>query len=113
MSDVKKIIVSKFATDDLNEIAEYYNSINRKYVAKIVKEFKENIYSLKKFPFRGRIVPELEEFGIIQFRELIQGNYRIVYKVENETITIQTIIDSRRNFEDIIFSKLVQTFEDK
>lgn len=62
--------------------------------------------SLKKHPRSVRVVPELEKQGILHYRELIQGYYRIVYEISDDKIIIHTIIDGRRNFEDLIISKL-------
>ena len=108
MNEIKNVIVSRFAEDDLDEIVEFYDSLSHSYVEKNVKLFESNVLSLKKFPMRGRVVPELMKHGITRFRELIQGYYRIVYEIDGETVIVHTIIDGRRNFEEIIFSKLVR-----
>lgn len=108
--EISEVIVSRFAEDDLNENAEYYNSLSQNYVAKVVSEFEKNVMSLKNHPKSGRIVPELERQGIEQFRELIQGNYRIVYEISADKVIVHTIIDGRRNFEDIIISKLMRYY---
>ena len=71
MIEIKEIVVSRFAEDDLNEIIEYYESLSRSYVEKTIKQFEENVMSLKQFPMRGRIVSELSKHGITRFRELI------------------------------------------
>ena len=103
---IKDIIISQFAEDDLDEIAAYYVSLSPGYVEKVISDFEENVMSLKEHPKSGRIVPELEKQGIIRYRELIQGYYRIVYEISEETIIVHTIIDGRRNFEELIVSKL-------
>ena len=103
---INEVIVSQFAEDDLNEIVEYYFLLSQNYVGKIISEFEENIMSLKKHPRSGRVVPELEKQGILQYRELIQGYYRIVYEISDDKVIVYAIIDGRRNFEDIIISKL-------
>ena len=103
---IKEVIVSQFAEDDLNEIAEYYFSLSQNYVEKVISEFEENVMSLQRHPKSGRVVPELEKQGILQYRELIQGYYRIVYELSDDKVIVHTIIDGRRNFEDIIISKL-------
>lgn len=108
-----EVIVSQFAEDDLNEIIEYYFSLSEKYVEKVISEFEENVMSLQRHPKSGRIVPELEKQGILQFRELIQGYYRIVYEISAEKVIVHTIIDGRRNFEDIIISKLSRYYGNK
>lgn len=105
-NETNEVIVSQFAEDDLNEIVEYYFLLSQNYVEKIISEFEENIMSLKKHPRSGRVVPELEKQGILQYRELIQGYYRIVYEISDDKVIVHTIIDGRRNFEDIIISKL-------
>lgn len=105
-NEIKEVIVSQFAEDDLNEIVEYYFLLSQNYVEKIISEFEENVMSLKKHPRSGRVVPELEKQGILQYRELIQDYYRIVYEISDDKIIVHTIIDGRRNFEDIIISKL-------
>lgn len=105
-NEISEVIVSRFAEDDLNEIAEYYFSLSQNYVEKVISEFEENVMSLKEHPKSGRVVPELEKQGILQYRELIQGYYRIVYEISDKKVIIHTIIDGRRNFEDIIISKL-------
>lgn len=105
-NEINEVIVSQFAEDDLNEIVEYYFLLSQNYVEKIISEFEENIMSLKKHPRSGRVVPELEKQGILQYRELIQDYYRIVYEISDDKVIVHTIIDGRRNFEDIIISKL-------
>ena len=103
---IEEIIISDFAEDDLNEIADYYFSLNPNYVEKIISEFEENVMSLQNHPKSGRIVPELEHQGITQYRELIQDYYRIIYEISEKKVIVHTIIDGRRNFEEIIISKL-------
>ncbi len=105
-NEIKEVIVSRFAEDDLNEIIEYYFSLSQNYVEKLISEFEKNIMSLQRHPKSGRVVPELEKQGILRYRELIQEYYRILYEISDNKIIVHTIIDGRRNFEDIIISKL-------
>ena len=105
-NEIKEVEVSPFAQDDLNEIIEYYFSYSQNYVETTISEFEENVMSLQQHPKSGRIVPELERQGIIQYRELIQGYYRIIYKISKDKIIVLTVIDGRRNFEEIIIEKL-------
>ena len=106
--DVYNVIVSRFAKDDLNEIIEYYDSLNKSYVESVINQFEDNILSLSHFPQSGRIIPEIHKQGIERYRELIQGNYRIVYEVREKDVVIHTIIDSRRNFEETLILKLMR-----
>lgn len=105
-NEINEVEVSPFAQDDLNEIIEYYFLYSQNYIETTISEFEENIMSLQQYPRSGRIVPELERQGITQYRELIQGNYRIIYKISKGKVTVLTVIDGRRNFEEIIIEKL-------
>ena len=105
-NEIKEVEVSPFAQDDLNEIIEYYSSYSQNYVETTISEFEENVMSLQQHPKSGRIIPELERQGITQYRELIQGYYRIIYKISKDKVTVLTVIDGRRNFEEIIIEKL-------
>ncbi|MCR5612674.1 type II toxin-antitoxin system RelE/ParE family toxin [Treponema sp.] len=110
---IEEIIVSEFAEEDLNEIADYYFSRSPDYVERIISEFEENVMSLQKHPRSGRVVPELERQGITQYRELIQEYYRIIYEISGKKVIVHTIIDGRRNFEDAIISKLSRNYGSK
>ena len=75
--------------------------------------FEENVESLQNHPKSGRIVPELERQSITKYRELIQEYYRIVYEISGNKVIVHTIIDGRRNFEEIIISKLSRYYGNK
>ena len=107
-SKVYNVIVSKSAEDDLRDIVDYYKSLNPSYVESVITQFEHNILSLSRFPLSGRIVPELYDQGIEQYREMIQGQYRIVYEKQAENVVVQAVIDSRRNLQDILLAKLLR-----
>ncbi|MFP4383811.1 MAG: type II toxin-antitoxin system RelE/ParE family toxin [Spirochaetia bacterium] len=110
MSKKYKTIISRFAEDDLYEIIDYHKSINIDFAEKLLVSIEDKIKNLKLFPEQGRVVPELEQQNIIDYRELIQGNYRIIYAIQEHTVIIHTIIDSRRNLEDLIIKKLMRKY---
>ena len=83
------------AKDDLKAIAEYIKLDSARYAQLQIIKIKTRTQILKSFPQTGRIVPEIESE---QIRELIEGNYRIIYKVISETrIDILTIHHSARD----------------
>ena len=85
------------AIDDINNIAEYIAKDSIKY-AKIQSErFFEATEILLTRPSVGRIVPEVNKPNI---RELILGNYRIIYKIiSTNRIDILTIHHSARRIK--------------
>ena len=66
------------------------------------------IQTINFFPLRGRVVPELQKEGIIIYRELIVEPWRVMYKIENDTVYIMAIFDSRQNVEELLLQKLLR-----
>jgi toxin ParE1/3/4 len=95
-----KIIWSPLSVDRMTEISEYIAEDNPDASIKWVESIFEIIGRLKQFPESGRIVPEINKSHI---REIIQGNYRIIYKVRQEEIFILTV----RHFKQILPSEEV------
>jgi len=101
-------IFTKFAEDDLIEILDYYVDKNPDYIPKLVNRIDIRLEELRTFPEKGRVVPELEKKSITDYRELIEGYYRIIYHIKDQNVFVLSIIDGRRNFEEIIVTKLMR-----
>jgi plasmid stabilization system protein ParE len=95
------------ARDDLEEIAEYIAQTNMTYAVKTLDKIELAVKNLYTSPKRGRIVPELERYGYVLYREIIVDYWRIMYKIENDIVYIMVVIDGRRNVEDIILKKII------
>ena len=93
---------------DLKEIIEFISVESPGNALKILQKIKESALSLYTLPERGRIVPELQDQGISQYRELIIPPWRLIYRIARNKIYVLTVIDSRRNVEDILLKRLIQ-----
>ncbi len=100
-----KVIWSHIIEDDLNKVIEYItgNSINNALA--IFHKIKDKYLRLFTFPNRGKIVPELQEYGILLYRELIVESWRIIYRISDNYIYVLSVIDSRQNAEDILLNR--------
>ena len=83
-----KIIWSPLAIDRVSEIAEYIAQDKPSAAEKWINAVFSKVEQLKSSPGIGRVVPEIRND---QFRELIYGNYRIIYRIEKKQISILTI----------------------
>ena len=83
-----KIIWSPLAVDRSSEIADYIAQDKPSAAEKWINTVFSKVEQLKSSPEIGRIVPELNN---TQFREIIYGNYRIIYRIEKKQISILTI----------------------
>ncbi len=83
-----KLIWSPLAIERISEIANYIAQDNPAAAEKWVDKIFEQVERLHEFPESGRIVPEIKNK---MFREIISGNYRVIYKYEDLQVLILTV----------------------
>ena len=74
----------------------------------ILKKIEKQVNDLYHFPKRCRIIPELYDQGILQYREMIIRPWRVMYRISNSKVYVLAIIDSRQNIEDILLQRFTQ-----
>jgi len=74
--------------DRVSEIAEYIAQDKPSAAEKWIDMLFSKVEQLEFAHEIGRIVPEIRNN---QFRELIYGNYRIIYRIEKKQISVLTI----------------------
>jgi toxin ParE1/3/4 len=97
---------SETSENDLISIIQYIAEDNLYQAYDIFKIIKEKASNLRVFPNRGRIIPELLEQGVTQYRELIIPPWRIMYRVSENEVYVLSVLDSRQNVEDILLRRL-------
>lgn len=97
---------SETSENDLIAIVQYIADDNPHQANEIFKSIKERASSLRVFPERSRIVPELLDHGVTQYREVIIPPWRIIYRVSENKVYILSVLDSRQNVEDILLRRL-------
>ena len=102
-----EVIWTKNAKFDLEQIIEYIKIDSQDVAKKIFFEIKKECENLYYFPRRKRIVPELQQIGILKYREIIYKRWRIIYKIDNTKVYVLLVADSSRNLEDILFQRLI------
>jgi len=83
-----KIIWSPLAVDRVSEIAGYIAQDNPVAAESWINTVFKKVEDLKAFPESGRLVPETDNKTI---RELIYGNYRIIYRLEEKRLSVLTV----------------------
>ncbi len=80
MKKIYDVRWSETAERDLIAIIEYIADDSPSRAYEVFKEVRRKASSLRTFPDRGRIVPELQEQGITQYHELVVSPWRIIYR---------------------------------
>ena len=88
-----KLIWTEIAIEDLRSIHEYISKDSKVYADRFIDKLINKVGQLEKFPKSGRIVPE---FNSEIIRELIEGNYRIIYQINSDDIGILRIHHAAR-----------------
>ena len=83
-----KIIWSPLAIDRATEIADDIARDNPSAAKQWIENVFDKVRLLQSSPKSGRVVPERHREYI---RELIYGNYRIIYRVEKGQISVLTV----------------------
>ena len=92
-----KVAWTDQALNRLAAIREHVAQDNPAAALRLVASLVERVDSLSRFSRRGRLVPVHAAQGL---RELIDGNFRIVYRVRAGTVEILTVFERHRLFSD-------------
>lgn len=83
-----RLIWTSQAVDDLEAICEYIARDSHHYARMFAQRVMERVATLELFPHAGRTVPEMYRENI---REIVHGNYRIIYRHSGGSIQILTV----------------------
>jgi toxin ParE1/3/4 len=86
-----KVLWTRQAQRRLTEIRDFIAQDDPAAADRHLRRLVERAQAVTRFPALGREVPELPGTAL---RELIEGNYRIVYRVRQRTVEILTVFEA-------------------
>lgn len=96
-----RLIWTTQALEDVEAICQFIARDAPRYAQVFATQVFEAVERLQTFPKAGRSVPEVGQENI---REIIHGNYRIIYRLTNDVIQILTVYHSSRLLDPSQFS---------
>ena len=99
---------TRAASSDLLNIVDYISEDSIDTAINIFEKIRSKCETLNQSPERGRVVPELKEYGISSYHEIIIKPWRIIYRISDNNIYVLAVIDSRRNIEDILIERFLE-----
>lgn len=96
------VIWSPLATEKIRDIATYIALDKPAAAEQWIGKIFDSVKQLEDFPDSGRIVPEIKRNDI---RELVQGSYRVIYKIHNKDILILVV----KSYRQILDSDEIQS----
>jgi len=97
---------------DLEEIAAFLALDSRQAAERVLRRIEARAATLESSPARGRRVPELARFQMLEmrtWRELLIRPYRLVYRIEGDTVVVLAVLDGRRDLEDLLLERLLRS----
>lgn len=101
------VLWATVAENDLIAIIKYIYADNPQAARDSLQKIKAKVSNLDSLPQRGRIVPELKQQGILQYRELVIPPWRVIYRISDSSVNVFAVIDSRQNVEDVLLGRMV------
>ena len=109
MSEKFRVQWAPIAIQDLHGIIDYIATRDSSDAAMHIHEsIIARVDSLMAHPRRGRIVPELKDFGIMEYRELIAAPYRVFYRITGQVVSILGVLDGRRDLEEMLVNRALE-----
>ena len=108
MSEVFEVVWTRTAVLDLDEILAYIVAERGVDQAGLIYEtLRKRSASLSTMARRARQVPELHEIGLFEYREMIEGPYRLIFRIIDQEVVLLGILDSRRDLEELLIQRAI------
>ncbi len=90
-----KVVWTEQALERLQEIEDFISQDSPQTALRFIEKLISRGVALKTFSRLGRQVPEL---GSNDIREVLEGKYRIVYRITAQRLEILTVFEGRHQF---------------
>jgi toxin ParE1/3/4 len=96
------------AEQDLWAIIDFIDRERPLVAEATLQKIRRRAQSLRSDPQKGRRVPEFARLGFADYRELVISVWRLIYRLTPDEIEVVAIFDGRRNFADLLLSRLTR-----
>jgi plasmid stabilization system protein ParE len=108
MKEAFEILWAAVAEKDLLGIVDFIADDDPGTALGILNKIEADTAKLDHSPRRGRTVPELLKQGISRYREIVIKPWRVIYRIEKKKVYVVSVIDGRRNVEDVLLARLLK-----
>jgi len=100
---------TEIAVRDVERLAAYLVDESPLRADAVVGRIIARVESLDRAPERGRAPKELRSVGDRTWRELQEPPWRIIYRIVGKTIEVHGVLDGRRDLDDILLERLLES----
>lgn len=96
------------ASLDVIEIVQFIKRDRPDAARKLGHSFLVEASRLRRNPRLGKVVPELFEMGISDYRQKVVSAYRLIYTIRTDHIDVVAVLDGRRDLQAALFQRLIR-----
>lgn len=96
------------ACGDLIEILEFIGADRPAAARGVGREVLRQSRTLARNSLRGRIVPELFDQGVTDYRQILVSRYRVIYRVHSDAVQIAAVVDTARDLGEVLLRRLLR-----
>lgn len=104
-----KVYIISDAEEDIFNIYRYvsinYSVESAEY---LLNKIEEKRMSLRKYPNRSHVSPELERIGVFNYKEIHFKPYRIIYEIIESNVFVHCVLEGRRSLQELLEKRLLK-----
>lgn len=95
---VRRVVWTRKAVEDLRGIKDYIARDSKRYAQLQIERLRNAASHLVHFPEMGRVLPEFPQEA---WREVLNGNYRIIYRLDaaGEVVLVLAVVHGMQLLE--------------
>ncbi len=103
-----EVLLTRGAERDLEDLYRYVEASNSTGRADaLLDQLLEQAELLGELSERGHVPKELEGLGIRDYRQVLVGPYRVIYRVLEPRVYVYLIVDGRRDLRSLLERRLL------
>ncbi|HEY1137787.1 MAG TPA: type II toxin-antitoxin system RelE/ParE family toxin [Xanthomonadaceae bacterium] len=102
------VLWTQTALSDLTAIIDHIAAENPNAALDVLQRLQARAEALADLAPRGRVVPELRDIGVNQYRELIERPWRLVYRTDGARTVMIAVLDARRDLDSLLLERLTR-----
>ena len=102
-----RVVLARPAEQDIEDIWRFIaenDSIEN--ADQVLRALEDAIDGLAILPLRGNVPKELRSLGDTEYREAHYKPYRVIYRVDADTVTVYGVFDGRREMQSLLQRRL-------
>jgi plasmid stabilization system protein ParE len=105
----RRVLWTRTARRDLDTIVAYIATDSIQNALSVLDRLRARADSPTTAAESGRLVPKLRSIGVRQYRELVERPWRIIYRIEPDSVMVLAILDGRRELESLLLDRLLRS----